>query len=90
MHRVENETACSIFLRKFCKPSHAYQTNFLTRNFFVPILKLKKSTYGVAIRGTLLWNKILTAAEKTEESLPKSQTTIEEKLLSMANEISYF
>ena len=28
MDCVENKTAPSIFLTKFCKPSHAYPTNF--------------------------------------------------------------
>ena len=39
---------------------------------------------------TVLWNNILTIAEKTQESLPKFRTTIKEKLLSMTNEINYF
>ena len=90
MHRVENKTAPSIFLTTFCKPSHPYPTNFSAHNFLVPTLKLKKSRYRVSIRGPLLWNNILTAAEKTQESLPKFRTTIKEKLLSMANEINYF
>ena len=68
---VENKTAPSIFLRKFRKPSHAYPTSFSTHNFLVPTLKLKKSKYRASIRGLLLWNNILTAAEKTQESLPK-------------------
>ena len=42
MHRVENKTAPSIFLTKFCKPSHSYPTNFSAHNFLVPPLKLKK------------------------------------------------
>ena len=42
MHRVENETAPSIFLTKFRKPPHAYPPNFSTHNFLVPTLKLKK------------------------------------------------
>ena len=33
MHRVENKTAPSIFLTKFCKPSHVYPTNFSAHNF---------------------------------------------------------
>ena len=90
MHRVENKTVPSIFLIRFCKPSHSYPTNFSAQNFLVPTLKLKKSRYRVSIRGPLLWNNILTATEKTQESLPKSRTTIKEKLLSMTNEINYF
>ena len=93
MHRVENKTAPSIFLTKFCKPSHIYPTNFSAHNFLVPTFKLKKSKYRVSIvsiRGRLLWNNILTTAEKTQESLPKFRTTIKEKLLSMTNEINYF
>ena len=74
MHRVENKTAPST-------PSHLYPTNLSARNFLVP---------RVSIRGLLLWNNILTAAEKTQESLPKFWTTIKEKLLSMTNEINYF
>ena len=42
MHRVENKTAPSIFLTKFCKPSQAYPTSFLAHNFLVPTFKLKK------------------------------------------------
>ena len=57
MHRVENKTAPSIFLTKFCKPSHPYPTNFSAHNFLVPILKLKKSKYRVSIRGPLLWQQ---------------------------------
>ena len=38
---------------------------------------------------SILWNNILTAAEKTQKSLPKLRTTIKEKLLSMANEIIF-
>ena len=90
MHRVENETAPSILLIKFCKPSHAYPINFSAHNFLVPTLKLKKSKYSVSIRGPLLWNNILITAEKTQESFPKFRTTIKEKLLSMTNEINYF
>ena len=88
MHRVENKTAPSIFLTKFCKPSHPYPTNFSAHNFLVPTLKLKKSRYRVSISGPLLWNNILT--RKIQESLPKFRTTIKEKLLSMTNEINYF
>ena len=88
MHRVEN--APFIILTKFCKPSHPYPTNFSAHNFLVPTLKLKKSSYRVSIRDRLLWNNILTAAEKNQESLPKFRTTIKEKLLSVANEINYF
>ena len=90
MHRVENKTAPSIFLTKFFKPSHVYPTNFSAHNFLVPTFKLKKSKYRVSIRGPLLWNSILTTAEKTQGSLPKFRTTIKEKLLSMTNEINYF
>ena len=68
MHRAENETAPSIFLTKLCKPSHPYPANFLAHNFLVPTLKLKKSRYRVSTRDPLLWNKILTSAEKTQES----------------------
>ena len=53
MHRLGNKTASSIFLTKFCKPSHAYPTNFLAHNFLVPTLKLKKSEYRVSTRGPL-------------------------------------
>ena len=42
------------------------------------------------MRGQLLWNNILTAAEKTQERLPKFRTTIKKKPLSMTNEINYF
>ena len=42
MHRIGNKTAPSIFLTKFCKPSHPYPTNFSAHNFLVPTLKLKK------------------------------------------------
>ena len=90
MHRIGNKTAPSIFLTKFCKPSHPYPTNFSAHNFLVPTLKLKKSRYRVSIRGPLLWNNILTAADKNQESLPKFQTTTKENLLSMTNEINYF
>ena len=65
-------------------------SNFSVHNVLVPILKLKKSRYRVSIRDRLLWNNILTAAEKNQESLPKFRTTIKEKRLSVANEINYF
>ena len=42
MHRVENKTVPSIFLTKFCKPSHVYPTNVSPHNFLVPTFKLKK------------------------------------------------
>ena len=92
IHHVENKTAPSTFLRKFCKPSHAYPTNILAHSFLVLTLKLKKSKYRVSIRGPLLWQqqKILTAAKKPRESLPKFRATIKEKRLSMTNEINYF
>ena len=90
MHRAENKTAPSIFLTMFCKPFHAYLTKFSAHNSLVPTFKLEKSKYRVSIRGPLLWNNILTTAEKAQESLPKFRTTIKEKLLSMTNEISYF
>ena len=52
IHCVENKTAPSIFLTKFCKPSHAYPTNFSAHKFLVSTFKLKKSKYRVSIRGT--------------------------------------
>ena len=70
MHRVQNKTAPFIFLTKYCKPSHAYPTNFLAHNFLVPTLKLK-NRFIVSIRGLLLWNNILTAAEKTPRKSSK-------------------
>ena len=85
MHLVENKTAPSIFLAKFCKPCHVYPTNFFGHNFLVPTLKLKKTKYRVSVRGPLLWKNILTAAEKTQEIPPKFRTTIKEKLRSMTN-----
>ena len=88
MHRVENKTTPSIFLTKFCKLSHPYPTNISAHNFLVPTLEMKKSRYRVSIRGPLLWNNVLTAAEKTQESLPKFWT--KEKLLSLTKEINYF
>ena len=90
MFRVGKKTVPSIFLTEFCKPSHAYATNFSAHNFLVPTLKLKTSKYRVSIRGPLLWNNILTAEEETQESLPKFRSTIKEKLLSMTNEINHF
>ena len=72
MHRVENKTPRSIILTKFCKPSHPYPTNFSAHNFLVPTLKLKKSKYRVSIRGPLLWNNILTAAEKPKKVFQNS------------------
>ena len=90
MQWVENKTAPFIFLTKFCKPSHAYPTNVLAHNFLVPTLKLKKSKYRVSIRGPLLWNNILTTAEKAQESFPKFRDTIKEERLLMTNEINYF
>ena len=86
MLRVENKAASSIFLTKFCKLFQPYPTKFLAHNVLVPTLKSKKSRYRVSIRGLLLWNYILTAAEKTQESLPKFRTNIKEKLRSMTNE----
>ena len=69
-------------------------TNFFTLPIEIlcklPTLKLKKSKYRVSIRDPLLWNNILTAAEKIQESLPKFRATIKEKLLSMTNEINFF
>ena len=90
MHCVENKTARSIFLTKVCKLSHPCPTNFSAHNFLVRTLKLEKGRYRVSTRGPLLWNSILTAAEKPQESPPKFWTTIKEKLRSMTNEINYF
>ena len=79
MQGVKNKTAAHIFLTKLCKPSHLYPTNFSAHNFLIPTLKLKKSRYRVSITGLLLWNNILTAAEKTQESISKFQTAYKGK-----------
>ena len=42
MHRVENKTERWTFLSKVCKPCITYTTNFLSHNFLVATLKLKK------------------------------------------------
>ena len=63
MHCVENKSVSFIFLTKFCKASYDNPTNFLTHNVLVPTLKLKNSKYRISIRGQLIWNNILTAAE---------------------------
>ena len=70
MHHVQNKTAPFIFLTKYCIPSHAYPTNCLAHNFLVPTLKLING-FIVSIRGLLLWNNILTAAEKTPRKYSK-------------------
>ena len=88
MNPVESKTAPSIFLTKLRKPSHAYPPNFSAHNFLIPTLKLKISKYRVSIRGPLLSNNILTAAEKNQQSLPKFRTTTKEKLLSMTKQVT--
>ena len=90
MHCVEYKTVPFIFLTKFCKPSYDNPTNFLTHNFLVPTLKSEKSKYRVSIRGQLIWNNILTAAERNKKIFSKFLITIKEKFISMANEINYF
>ena len=42
MHCVKYKTAPSIFLTKFCRPSHTCPTNFLAHNFLTLSLKFKK------------------------------------------------
>ena len=43
MDHVKNKTAPSIFLTKFCRPSHTWPTNFLAHNFLTLSLKFKKN-----------------------------------------------
>ena len=71
MHRVENKTAPSIFLTKFCKASHPYPTDFSAHDFLVPTLKLKKSKYRVSNRGPLLWRNILVCSRKNPRKSSK-------------------
>ena len=71
MHRVENKSAPFIFLTKFCKPAHVFPTKFSAHNLLVPTLKLNISKYRVSIKGPLLWNNILTKAEKNPRKSSK-------------------
>ena len=71
MHRVENKTSPSIFLTKFCQPSHVYRTNFSAHNFLVPTFKLKRSKYRVSIRGPLLWKKHFDSSRKNPRKSSK-------------------
>ena len=42
MHQISTETAPSVFLSKFTKPSHLYRTRFSSVNYIKPICKLNK------------------------------------------------
>ena len=81
MHGVENKTVPSIFLTKLCKLSHAYPTNISAHNVSVLALKLKKSKYRVSIRGLLLWNNILIAAEKNPKKVFRNSELLSQKNL---------
>ena len=61
IHRVENKTAPSLFLKKFCKPSHTYPASFSAHNFLVPTFKLKKVGIEFLLEtcyfGTTFWQR---------------------------------
>ena len=42
----------------------------------MPTSKLKKSSYRIPVRDPLLWSNFLTAAEKSQERLPKFRTAM--------------
>ena len=69
MHKVRTETAPAIFLPKFQKPAHPYQTNFLKLNYIKPTSKLSRSKYRISVRGPTLWNELLTDSEKEIKDL---------------------
>ena len=64
MHKIRIETAPPVFLPKFQKPAHPYQTNFSNLNYIKPTSQLSRSKYRISIKGPALWNEFLTKNEK--------------------------
>ena len=53
-HKVKAETAPAVFLPKFHKPVHPYPTNSSKLNHIKPTSQLRRSTYGISLRGPAL------------------------------------
>ena len=51
MHQINSNTAPTIFLNKFKKPTHNYPTNFARTNYSITPFKLNKSKYRISILG---------------------------------------
>ena len=64
MYQVNSNAVSTIFLNKFKNPTRNYPTNFARTNYSIPLFKLNRSKYRIAIRGPTLWKNIPTDTEK--------------------------
>ena len=90
MHKINTQTAPTVFLPKFHKPCHLYPTRFSKFNYLKPDHKLSKCKYRISIRGPSLWNDYLTDTEKQIEIVSVFRKIVKTRLLSSENETKYF
>ena len=90
IHKIQGKFAPSIFLPKFRKTSHLYQTRLSHLNYVKLIPKLDKCKYGISYRGPFIWNNFLSTMDKEITDVAKFKATTKSKLLSLKNEISFF
>ena len=91
MHKIQGNSAPSIFLSKFRKPSLSYPTRFSYLNYIKPIPKLdNKCKYEISYRGPFIWNNFLGTANKQNTYVTKFKAVTKSKLFSLKNEVSFF
>ena len=64
MHKIQRNSAPSILLSKFRKPSLSHPTRFSHLNYVKPIPKVDKCNYRISYRGPFIWNNFLSTTDK--------------------------
>jgi len=74
----------------FRKVTHAYPTKFANSNFMKAKNSLCSSKYRISVRGPDLWNKWLSNNERQIQNPSLFKSKVKSKLLSLANETTFF
>ena len=90
MHQINSNTAPTILLNKFKKPTQNYPTNFAETNYSIPPIKLNKCKYRISIWGPSLRKNIPTDTHKKPQKTKFFKTLMKNKLLAPKNELTYF
>ena len=90
MYKFQKYQTPKKFNIPFEKPTHKYPTQFSETNFKYKKYSLTNTKHSISVRGTKIWNELITKEEREIQSHSIFIRKIKTKLLKSDNERKYF